>query len=496
MAETASPTTDGKTHPAVAQVAGGRSPHSEAHARGRQHPQGPPPAPRAQSDFFAEIGADPLRSAFSGRRPVHPFVGLSPVPEDATTEIWRRLSATPRSRPSVAYVHIPFCFNHCQYCGFYQNAWHAEDGPAYVDSLIEQLRRGRDLPMHASGPPIRALYFGGGTPTLLAAADLARLIEAARTHLPLARDCEITVEGRIHGFGADKADAAFGAGANRLSLGVQTFDETVRRRMGRLCSRRELVSTLEQLLHADQGAIIIDLIFGLPGQDAAVWAADLEQAVALGLDGIDLYALKPVPSSPLARAVDNGRLPAPSQASQAEQYRSGSERLHRARWEALSCTHWRRTTRERNLYNLLVKSGADCLAIGAGAGGSMNGADAGFSFRNVAAVDEYRGRVASGAPVVAGLMRQSPHRRLFNRIKGELEQGRLDTAVAAAALRRDAGLDWQALAEPLLAQWQAAGLLTRDGDWAELTLAGRFWQVQLTLNLLEWLNQALMRGGR
>jgi len=354
------------------------------------------------------------------------------VPEDATTEIWRRLSATPRSRPSVAYVHIPFCFNHCQYCGFYQNAWHAEDGPAYVDSLIEQLRRGRDLPMHASGPPIRALYFGGGTPTLLAAADLARLIEAARTHLPLARDCEM----------------------------------------------RELVSTLEQLLHADQGAIIIDLIFGLPGQDAAVWAADLEQ------------------SSPLARAVENGRLPAPSQASQAEQYRTGAERLHRARWEALSCTHWRRTTRERNLYNLLVKSGADCLAIGAGAGGSMNGADAGFSFRNVAAVDEYRGRVASGAPVVAGLMRQSPHRRLFDRIKGELEQGRLDTAVAAAALRRDAGLDWQALAEPLLAQWQAAGLLTRDGDWAELTLAGRFWQVQLTLNLLEWLNQALMRGGR
>jgi anaerobilin synthase len=491
MVEASSAVADGTAQPAVAAAAGGRSAHREA-----QHRHSPPPAPRPLSDFFAEVGADPLRSAFSGRRPVHPFVGLSPVPEDATADIWRRLSATPRSRPSVAYVHIPFCFNHCLYCGFYQNAWHAEQGPAYVDSLIEQLRRGRDLPMQADGPPIRALYFGGGTPTLLAAADLARLIEAARAHLPLAPDCEITVEGRIHGFGQDKADAAFGAGANRLSLGVQTFDETVRRRMGRLCSRRELVDTLERLLHADQGAIVIDLIFGLPGQDAAVWAADLDQAVALGLDGIDLYALKPVPSSPLARAVDNGRLPAPSQASQAEQYRSGSERLHRARWEALSCTHWRRTTRERNLYNLLVKSGADCLAIGAGAGGSLNGADAGFSFRNVAAVDEYRGRVASGAPVVAGLMRQSPHRRLFDRIKGELEQGRLDTTALAAALQADAGLDWHALAEPLLAQWQAAGLLTRDGDWAELTLAGRFWQVQLTLNLLEWLNQALMRGGR
>ncbi len=450
-----------------------------------------PAAPeRPLSAFFAELGADPLASAFRGRQAVHPFVGLEPVLEDAVAGIWQRLCETPRSGPSVAYVHIPFCFNHCLYCGFYQNAWHPEDGRAYVDRVIAQLRSGRDLPMQAEGS-IRSLYFGGGTPTLLAAGDLARLIEAARLHLPLAPDCEITVEGRVHGFGQDKADAAFDAGANRLSFGVQTFDETVRRRMGRLSSRREVVAALEGLLRADRGAVVIDLIFGLPGQNAAVWEADLQQAIALGLDGIDLYALKQVRETPLTRAVQAGRVvPAPP-AHLGDFYRIGSECLRDARWEALSCTHWRSTTRERNLYNLSVKAGADCLAFGAGAGGSTNGPDAGFSYRNIAAVQTYQARIDAGEPVVAGLMRQSPHRRLFDSIKGGLERGRLNTAAVAAQLQADTGLDWQALAEPLLVQWQQAGLLMRDGDWVELTLAGRFSQVQLTLNLQQWLSQAL-----
>ncbi len=466
-----------------------RAPSTDAAAR----PTAPAALPLAA--FFAEAGADPLATAFRGRQMVHPFVGLEPVPERAVAGIWRRLCTTPRSGPSVAYLHIPFCSNHCLFCGFYQNAWRPEDGTRYVDTLVEQLRRGRDLPMQAGGP-VRAVYLGGGTPTLLSARDLARVIEAAREYLPLAPDCEITVEGRIHAFGLDKAHAAFAAGANRVSLGVQSFNDAVRRRLGRRCSRSAVVASLEALLRADQGAIVIDLIFGLPGQDAAVWSDDLEQAIALGLDGIDLYALKQMRDTPLARAAAAERLvPAPA-ASLGDYYRSGSERLHRARWEALSCTHWRRGTRERNLYNLLVKAGADCLAFGAGAGGAMSSPAAGFSYRNVAALDTYHERVGSGAPAVAGMLQQSPHRRLFDRIKGELELGRLHVTRVAAELRAENGLDWEALAEPLVAQWQQAGLLARDGDWLELTLAGRFWQVQLTTRLLQWLQQALMRDAQ
>src|SRR6056297_1830703 len=172
----------------------------------------PMPAKPTIERYFARESVDPLRDAFVGQRAVHPFIGLTPVPPDAVEDIWQRIVQTPRTETSVAYVHVPFCANRCLFCGFYQNAWRPADGPRYVDALIEQLRRDRDRPYQCDGP-IRAVYFGGGTPTLLAGTDLARAIEAVRTYLPLAADCEITVEGRARGFGLEQARGAFAAGA-------------------------------------------------------------------------------------------------------------------------------------------------------------------------------------------------------------------------------------------------------------------------------------------
>jgi oxygen-independent coproporphyrinogen-3 oxidase len=440
--------------------------------------------------LFANEGADAFADAFSGSHPVHPFVGLGPVPQDSVGAIWQEMTDRPRQQTSVAYVHVPYCVNRCLFCGFYQNAWRDSEGPVYVDALIEQLRRDRDRPYQA-GAPVRAVYFGGGTPTLLSARDLSRAIEAVRTYLPLAPDCEITVEGRVHGFDLDKAAAAFDAGANRLSLGVQTFDEDLRRRLGRKTDRRALIAFLEALLRMDRGAVVIDLIFGLPAQDAAVWETDVGTAIALGMDGVDLYSLKLMRDTPLAHAAETGKLtPAPAEALGAY-YRAGAELMQAARWEALSASHWRSGTRERNLYNLLVKSGADCLAYGAGAGGTLHGPDGAYAYRNMADPAHYRECIARGEPVVAGLMRQAPQAPLYNRVKAGMELGHLDlrTLVDLPACPPD--FDPRRALGPLLDQWQRAGLLTRDGHWADLTLAGRFWQVRMTQNLLLWLSQAL-----
>lgn len=441
--------------------------------------------------FFARESSAPLAHAFSGQRPVHPFVGLTPVDPSEIAPLWQQLIKTPLGQPAVAYVHVPYCATHCLFCGFYQNAWREQGGTAYVDALITQLQREREHAYQSNGT-LRAVYIGGGTPTLLSAADLARLITALRSLLPLAADCEITLEGRVHGFDIEKAQAAFAAGANRLSLGVQTFDERIRQRLGRKASRAKLLQALEALIALDQGAIVIDLIFGLPEQDAAIWADDLNTAVALGLDGIDLYALKSMRNTPLGQAVASGKLEPVAGEQLGAFYRQGAERLDAARWEPLSSSHWRQGTRERNLYNLLVKAGADCLAIGAGAGGSVHGGAHAYSFRNSADVEDYQHRLAQGEPLVAGLMRHSPHVRLFNRIKGELERGHLDLEGLAADLHAQTARKLTPLTDPLFEQWQRAGLVMRDGRWLDLTLAGRFWQVPLTLNLLEWLNQCLM----
>ena len=134
-------------------------------------------------DFFACVSDEPLALAFAGRRPVHPFVGLSPVPDSEWTQTWTEMTSSARRGKSLAYIHVPFCETHCLFCGFYQHAWHPSLGRRYVDALIDHLRRDRDQP-YQSGVPIQAVYFGGGTPTLLSAADLARAIEAVREHLP------------------------------------------------------------------------------------------------------------------------------------------------------------------------------------------------------------------------------------------------------------------------------------------------------------------------
>lgn len=447
------------------------------------------PAWRPIEAFYARESANPLADAFAGRRPVHPFVGMTPVPQHDWSRVWEGMTAGPRRGKSVAYLHVPFCENHCLFCGFHQNSWREPLGGAYVDALVEHLERDQDLPYQAEGP-IQAVYFGGGTPTLLSAQDLARAVTAVREHLPLAPDCEITLEGRAQDLDPAKAQAAFDSGVNRVSIGVQTFDEGLRRRLGRKTSREALIGLLEDLLVAGRAAIVIDLIYGLPNQSLAVWESDVRTAIAIGLDGLDLYALKLMPQTPLAAAASAGKLtPAPVETLGAF-YARGAELMARARWDALSSSHWRNGTRERNLYNLEVKGGANCLAFGAGAGGFL----AGYSYRTPADVAEHAERVHQGKPLIGALMRQSPQHRLLNFIKGSLERGRLDRLALAERVEAAAGLDLERIAGPLFAQWERAGLLTSDDRWLDLTLAGRFWQVALTQNLLEWLDQILCDG--
>ncbi|WP_456388085.1 radical SAM protein [Profundibacter sp.] len=320
----------------------------------------------------------------------------------------------------------------------------------------------------------------GGTPSALAPEQLRQLLEAVHKYLPLAPDCEITVEGRVHNFTEDKARACFDGGANRLSIGVQTFKERLRNRLGRKAGRAQIIDFLETLVGMDQAAIVIDLIYGFPDQSLEEWEDDVRTAIATGIHGIDLYALTLIDSTPLVPAIKNGKFPpAPASTEKGEYYRRGAQLMYEARWQGISSTHWRRDTRERNFYNLMVKSGANCLAFGSGAGGFLNG----YSFRKESNLESYMERVETGDKAFGFLMKQPDNHALYNRIKGEMKQGRLNIAWLAQQL----GHDWEHAVAPLIWQWESCGLLTFDGGWIDLTLAGRFWQVTMTVNLLEWI---------
>ena len=443
------------------------------------------PAPVAR--FFATLGPDPLACAFPRKGGAHAAGAMRPVPEAETEPLWQALHATPRSRRAVAYVHIPFCENHCQFCGFYQNAWRPDHGPAYVDALIAQMAAFARTPAH-DGPPLQAVYLGGGTPTALAGADIARLVRAIRQHLPLAPDCEITLEGRVHSFGPHKARTAFDAGVTRISLGVQSFSDAIRRPLGRKASRAEIIGALQDLVALDRGAVIVDLMFGLPGQTPADVAADVRLCASLGLDGLDLYALNLIPGTPLLTAIDKGKKQVAAPQELGRFFAAGEAAAEEMGWVPISTSHWQGSLRERSVYNLAVKTGADCLAFGAGAGGSLGE----VSFRLAPDLARYQRQAASGAGMVAGMMRQANTAPVAHAIKAGMERGLLDLPRVEAAFSELVAQPAQSLAghfAPLLAQWQEAGLWAPFHRFYRLTRAGRFWQVPMTTRLLGWLAQ-------
>ena len=449
----------------------------------KQHGGPARPARSKLEQFFANPTDTPLADAFTSKGAVHPFVGMQPVPQPRWNAVWNEIAATPRTGKSVAYIHIPFCENHCLFCGFYQNAWRKDAGPTYVDMVVNEMRRSKDQIWQSKGP-IHAVYFGGGTPSALDAPQLAQLLKAVHKYLPLAPDCEITVEGRIHNFTDAKIKACLDNGANRISIGVQTFKERLRNRMGRKAGRAQIIKFLQSLVETDRATVVIDLIYGFPEQSLEDWENDVKTAISTGIHGIDLYSLNLIGSTPLVTAIEKGKFEMPPEMSEkGEYYRRGTRMMHDARWQGISSTHWRRDTRERNFYNLMVKSGANCLAFGSGAGGLLNG----YSFRNDGNLESYMTKAMAGEKTFSFLMKQPDEHALFNRIKGEMELGRLNVTWLA----EQCGDKWDSAISPLIRQWGSCGLLTYDGDWIDLTLAGRFWQVTMTVSLLEWIKLTL-----
>ena len=190
----------------------------------------------------------------------------------------------------AAYFHIPFCRTKCSYCGFFQNTTKEAMVEKYVGYLVREIEMTAQLP-NVQSAPIQAVYFGGGTPTDLTAEQIRRLGKVIRENLPLANDCEITFESRFNGLTDEKIDACVDAGFNRFSLGVQTFNGEIRRKMSRIDTEEVISERLQKLMSTGQIAVVIDLIYGLPYQTMDDWLKDLDKLIESGIDGADLYQL-------------------------------------------------------------------------------------------------------------------------------------------------------------------------------------------------------------
>ncbi|MBQ6039762.1 MAG: radical SAM family heme chaperone HemW [Oscillospiraceae bacterium] len=198
-------------------------------------------------------------------------------------------------QPAGIYIHVPFCAQKCPYCDFYSGRYTKTDAERFTEAVCRNLTQ---LPEQLKADTV---YFGGGTPSLLPAESLARMLSAVRARCVLAADAEITLEANPLTVTEQNLAAWLEAGINRLSLGVQSFQPDVLRMLGRRHTPQQAQNAVLRAAAAGFRNLSIDLMCGLDIQTAACWQADLAEAAALPVTHISSYLLKIEPQTPFGQ---------------------------------------------------------------------------------------------------------------------------------------------------------------------------------------------------
>ena len=399
---------------------------------------------------------DPLKFAFAGKKSAHTQSGSIPGPCRADSGCipatgWIAL-LTHSYLPRVSGLPISiflFAGPIALIVVFFQNTTKKDEIARYVDYLEREIRMSAQDAWTQEGL-FHGVYFGGGTPTDLTPEQILRLGNAVRESLPLANDVEMTFEGRFHGFDNDKIAACLESGYNRFSLGAQSFNTTLRRRMSRIDSGEFLLERLDYFNSLNNAAVVVDLMFGLPGQTMDDWEQDLHTFLQSKAHGVDLYQLILLGSSRMKQSIEKGSMPEPaSSPERAEMFRMGVETLSSHRVGRLSVSHWGRDTRERNIYNHGVKSGAEIMPFGSGAGGNFAGHNA-MSLRTLPA---YYEALDAGKKPIMMMSKATGNKPLLGTIGSGFDRGWLDIAKLSHA----GGEGMSEHCMPLFEAWQENG---------------------------------------
>ncbi len=271
--------------------------------------------------------------------------------------------------PLALYVHVPWCVRKCPYCDFNSHALREElPERAYIDALIADLEQ--ELPT-VWGRSLSSVFIGGGTPSLVSAEGIDRLLSTARALLPLPPTAEVTLEANPGTLEQGRFAEFRAAGINRLSIGVQSFDDARLLALGRIHGRAEALRAVEAARAAGFDSFNLDLMYGLPGQDVAGALADLDTALALEPPHLSHYQLTLEPNTAFHRAPP----PLPEEDAVWDMQERCQERLARAGYEHYEVSAYARAG-HRSRHNTNYWTFGDYLGIGAGAHGKLSDAQA------------------------------------------------------------------------------------------------------------------------
>jgi oxygen-independent coproporphyrinogen-3 oxidase len=368
-----------------------------------------------------------------------------------------RLATLP---PLTLYVHIPWCLKKCPYCDFNSHEARGEvPEKAYVDAVIADLEAA--VP-GVWGRRVHAIFVGGGTPSLFSPEAIDRILTAARTLLPVESDAEVTLEANPGTFEQAKFRAFRDAGVNRLSVGIQSFDDARLRAIGRVHggdearrAARIAVETFER--------VNLDLMYALPGQDPAAALADVDEALGFGTGHLSAYHLTIEPNTLFHRHPPE--VPDEDAAAAIEDAVEGA--LARAGFEHYETSAYAKAG-ERSRHNLNYWRFGDYLGVGAGAHGKLSYPD------RIVREARFRQPKAYMDGALAGAAIQSSHEVPVADLPFEFAMNalRLADGFSLAQFTERTGLPAAAL-EPPLARAEARGLVERDAFSVRPTPRGR-----------------------
>ena len=386
------------------------------------------------------------------------------------------------SVPFSAYLHIPFCRVRCGYCDF--NTYTSSElrgakQEDYASTLLGEIALAEKVLADAGAlRPMDTVFFGGGTPTLLPAGDLARMLEAATSAFGLVDGAEVTVEANPDTVTAEVARTLADAGVTRLSIGMQSAVPHVLAALDRT-HRPENVRTAVAAAKDAGLAVSVDLIYGAPGESLDDWERSLDAALELESEHISAYALIIEDGTKLARQIRRGEVPTPDDDLQADMYELADARLAAAGFEWYEISNWARASTgaeaahdNRSRHNLAYWRGNDWWGFGPGAHSHI----AGLRWWNVKHPAAYAQRLAAAESPAAGTERPDAQSAMLERI---LLLSRIREGIAVADLQADkrprvAGLIADGLVDPAAAvrgrvQLTMRGRLLADAVVRELT---------------------------
>lgn len=290
-------------------------------------------------------------------------------------------------KPLSLYIHVPFCARKCAYCDFASYPGRETDWRRYFDEIATEIRLWSgetDFGLLSERYRVISMFIGGGTPTLVDASYIERVIDACRAIVPFEPDAEITIEGNPGTLTPEKLAAFRRAGVNRLSLGAQSFDDGLLRSLGRIHTAAQIGQAVTMARDAGFDSINLDLMYALPGQGMNQWKDTLDAATALGVEHISAYSLIVEPGTPMAARVASGTAIVPEDDTVNAMQRAAIDRLSAAGYRRYEISNYARPGFECS-HNLVYWNRGDYLGLGCAAHSLMGGR----RFHNPDSLDEY-----------------------------------------------------------------------------------------------------------